>query len=366
MSDAPDTAHATAAYPSLTPGISPGSPDGKAGRTAANGGHGSDATRGPNGLAGAPHSAAQSAAQNAAASPHDTLAPPLRADSSITTATRAFNDYMLRKGFSENTIKAFNNDLKIIAGFLGPDTRVAQVSTSDLNDFLYWLEHERGKPCSAKTLARRITTLKVYFSWLHGIGVLGTDPAEPVVQQPARPPLPEILRDDEVNRILSAARDMLWDRQRPDARPYLLVSLLMQTGMKKAEVARLLITDIDTSQPNAPEVTVRYSDEAHAHKNRSMALHASILQPLNQYLEQYKPKAFLFDCTPRNLEYVLEEVGVRAGIKRMQVGFESLRWTSAVRDFRMGMPEERLRLKMGLSKISWRETREKIHKLAGR
>ncbi|MGL4650695.1 MAG: hypothetical protein ACRC1H_14905, partial [Caldilineaceae bacterium] len=81
---------------------------------------------------------------------------------------------------------------------------------------------------------------------------------------------------------------------------------------------------------------------------------------------QYKPKSFLFDCTPRNLEYVLQEVGERAGIRRMQVGFESLRWTSAVRDFRMGSPEERLRQKMGLSKISWRETREKIFKLAGR
>ena len=63
---------------------------------------------------------------------------------------------------------------------------------------------------------------------------------------------------------------------------------------------------------------------------------------------------------------MLDDVGQRAGIRRLQVGFESLRWTSAVRDFRMGMPEERLRQKMGLSKISWRETREKIYKLAGR
>jgi hypothetical protein len=31
----------------------------------------------------------------------------------------------------------------------------------------------------------------------------------------------------------------------------------------------------------------------------------------------------------------------------------------------MGTPEERLRQKLGLSKISWRETREKIFRLAG-
>jgi hypothetical protein len=44
----------------------------------------------------------------------------------------------------------------------------------------------------------------------------------------------------------------------------------------------------------------------------------------------------------------------------VQVGFETLRWTCAVRDFRNGMPEEQLRQKLGLSKISWRETSEKF------
>ena len=39
-----------------------------------------------------------------------------------------------------------------------------------------------------------------------------------------------------------------------------------------------------------------------------------------QYLEQYKPEDFLFDCTPRNLEYVLDEAGQKAGIRSVQVG----------------------------------------------
>ena len=58
--------------------------------------------------------------------------------------------------------------------------------------------------------------------------------------------------------------------------------------------------------------------------------------------------------------------GQQARVRSAQVGFETLRWTSAVRDFRTGVPEDRLRQKMGLTKISWRETREKIYKLAGR
>lgn len=304
------------------------------------------------------------ATRTPASSHPQTAAPSLRADSTIAEAIQGFGEFMLRKGFSDNTIKAFNNDLKIIASYLGPDTRLAQVTSSDLNDFLYWLQNERDAPCSAKTLARRITTLKVFFGWLHGIGVIGTDPAEPVVQQPARPPLPEILRDDEVKNLRKVAENELMSRQRPDARPYLLINMLLQTGMKKAEVSRLLVSDVDTSQSHAPTVTIRYQDESHAHKNRTLPLDPMLVPVVSQYLKEYKPTTFLFDCTPRNLEYVLEEVGEKAGIRRLQVGFESLRWTSAVRDYRIGMPEDRLREKMGLSKISWRETREKVQKLA--
>lgn len=307
----------------------------------------------------------QSSQQNTTADTQATQST-LRADASLPAAINAFDEFMLRKGFSENTIKAFRNDLKIVVEFLGSETQLHQVTTEHLNDYIEWLQGGRGKPCSPKSLARRITTIKVFFGWLHGIGVIGTDPADPVVQQPARPPLPEILRDEEVQKLQRAAQDYLFDRTKVDARPYLLVNLLLQTGLKKAECARLLVTDIDLSQPQSPEAIIRYLDEGQSHKNRRLSLHPSIVSVLKSYMEQYKPDTYLFECTPRNLEYVLQEVGEKAAIGRLQVGFETLRWTSAVRDFRLGMPEERLRLKMGLSKISWRETREKIHKLAGR
>lgn len=296
------------------------------------------------------------------------LPPPLRADSTLSAAAVAFDEFMLRKGFSDNTIKAFRNDLKIVLGYLGAQAALHTISTRDLESYLAWMQFERGRSCSAKTLARRITTLKVFFGWLHGIGVLGTDPAEPVVQQPARTPLPTILRDEEVARLQRAAQDYLFDPKSPDARPYLLVNLLLQTGIKKAECSRLLVEDItlgDGDDSASPAITVRYADEQHAHKNRRLPLAAGIVPTLRRYLDDYKPATYLFECTPRNLEYVLDEVGTRANIRSTQVGFETLRWTSAVRDFRTGMPEEQLREKMGLSKISWRDTRDKIYRLTG-
>lgn len=291
--------------------------------------------------------------------------PALRANSLLADAVAEFEEYMLRKGFSDNTIKAFRNDLKILRVFMDDGAVLREITNNHLTEFLQWMQSERGRPCSAKTLARRITTLKVFFSWLHETGVIANDPAEEIVQFSVRTPLPTILHEDEVGKLVRVCQDWLWDRDKPDARPYLLVTLLLQTGMKKSECAKLLVEEIDHSRPQSPEVHIRYDDVRYTHKSRRLPLHPNILAPLNQYLAQYKPERFLFDCTPRNLEYVLDEAGKRAKIKRMQVGFETLRWTSAVRDYKMGMKDEQLRLKMGLSKVSWRETSEKIQQLAG-
>ena len=297
--------------------------------------------------------------------PGGSLAPTLRATSALGDAIAEYEEQMVRKGFSENTIKAFANDLKILRTFMDSSAILREIQTQHLEDFLEWMQSERGRPCNAKTLSRRITTLKVFFAWLHSVGAIGTDPAEPIVQQSVRTPLPVILNNGETTKLMRVSRDWLWDRDKPDARPYVIVSLLLQTGIKKSEAVKILLEDIERTDTQQPSVFIRYEEERYAHKNRRLSLDTYLLGALDQYLAKYGPENFLFECTPRNLEYVLEEAGQRAGIRRVQVGFETLRWTSAVRDYRQGVKDENLRLKMGLSKVSWRETSLKIQRLAG-
>ena len=84
---------------------------------------------------------------------------------------------------------------------------------------------------------------------------------------------------------------------------------------------------------------------------------------LAEYRTQYKSEETIFPCTARNLEYVLANVAERANLGQ-KLSFESLRWTCAVRDHQAGMEADKLRQKMGLSKITWREARTKIARLA--
>ena len=296
---------------------------------------------------------------------NDKAPPPFAPTASLKAALGAFEGHMEREGFSENTIKAFVSDLNILGQFVGAGRAVGQICTKYLSDFLDWMQSGRGVPCNAKSLARRLTTLKVFFGWLVEAGVLDADPAAPVAHEPVSTPLPQILKEDEIDLVLGVTRAL---RQpgygvRPDARPDLLVTLLLQTGMKKGECMNLVLNHLNLTDLNAPAVWIRYRDPRRRHKERKLSLPREWPEVLEEYKAQYKIDEAIFPSTARNLEYVLADVAQAAGLDN-GLSFEMLRWTSATRDYREQVAAERQRQKMGLSKASWREVKVKLARLA--
>lgn len=284
------------------------------------------------------------------------------ANSALGPALQAWELYLYDQGRSPNTVKAFLSDVRLLTQFLPPDQSVGSVTTRDLDRFFRWMEKERDVPCSPKTLARRITATKSFFRWLTRYGALPIDPAEKVVQRSAISPLPQVLTDDEVNLALSAA-----DRHRrdakPDARSYVLLSLLLSTGIKKSECLGVHINHVDLRAPSGPQVFIRYSSPANRYKERKLDLPEDWISGFTEYLEQYKPVDQLFPWSPRRLEYLLEDIGEEAGLKK-HLSFDMCRWTSALRDFQDGDEPDKVRQKMGVSKIQWREIHQKLRQLS--
>jgi integrase/recombinase XerD len=287
---------------------------------------------------------------------------PLGKESSLSAAIGGFHEYMIREGFTENTIKAFRGDLRILTKYLGATRPLGQIGTKDLNDFLSYLLYYRGVPCNTKSYSRRLTTLKVFFGWLAEEGIILRDPAAPLVHQRVSTPLPQILYDSQIEQILKVTQ-RLHQAEKPDVRPHLLITLILQTGIKKGECMAIKLSHIDLTNPTAPVLYVRYANPKMLHKERKLSLPADFPTLLQEYTAQYHPKENLFECTARNLEYVLHDVAQLAGLAD-GISFEALRWTCAVRDYKAGMPSEKLRQKLGLSRISWQETSEKVAKLA--
>lgn len=286
----------------------------------------------------------------------------MRPDTSLSAAINAWGEVLASDGRSLHTVKAFTADLRLLAQFLGAGQALSNISTLDLKKFLEWMANRRAVPCSPKTFARRITSIKSFFRWLAAAGVLPTDPAAPVPQQTVLSPLPEVLTADEAEAARRSA-EAHRAGPRPDARPATLLGLLLHTGIKKGECLSLRPNHVDLSAPGGPTLFVRYGEVSKRYKERKLPLGSGWISAYREYLAQYAPKDRLFPWSPRRLEYLLEDIGKEAGLDK-HLSFDMCRWTAALLDYRGGANQDAIRQKLGLSKIQWREVGAKLDRLA--
>jgi integrase/recombinase XerD len=245
----------------------------------------------------------------------------------------------------------------MFSDFVGRDTPVGRITKEQLTDWLMKLKFgTKGQPPAPKTMARRVTFLKNFFSWLAREGVIREDPSSSLVLERPLPPLPELLFDDEVQRLLEASAK--------DPRCHCLVYLVLNAGLKKEEIMGLKLEHIDLSDPQAPMLTVHFpASTGKQHRERRLALPAQYTSILKQYITKYRPTQELFVCTDRNLNYILARAVKAADIKK-RVTLQLLRDTFAVQQLKSGVPPEAVREKLGLSDEAWLESREKYRRLA--
>lgn len=286
----------------------------------------------------------------------------VRPDSSLSAAVNAWGEYLEETDRSIHTVKAFTADLRLLGKFIGSGQDIAAIGTHDIKNFLDWMTTSRGVPCSPKTYSRRITSIKAFFRWLTETGVLPEDPATAIPQQTVLSPLPEVLNPNEVSAVLDAA-DAMRVGKRPDARSYTLLSLLLHTGIKKSECLSIHLNHIDLVSPEGAVLFVRYGDVRKRYRERRIPLDPDWVPAYREYMAQFSPRERLFDYSPRRLEYLLEDIGKAAELEK-HLSFNMCRWTSALMDYRSGMDKNKIRQKLGISKIQWREIGNKLDRLA--
>jgi site-specific recombinase XerD len=286
----------------------------------------------------------------------------INGQSTLMPAILAWEVYLRDQSKSFFTIRSFVGDLHLLAAFLPLDKTISEITTSDLNRFLEWVKEGRGRniPCSPKSFSRRITSIKSFFRWLKKFSVISVDPAETILQHSVISPLPEVLSPLEEKMVLDAALK-IQTGERPDLRPYLLLKLLLETGIKKSECLNLSVNHIN-SEAKEPYLFIRYTDAKDRNKERKINISHEWLQVLDKFLENKPDSDSLFPWSPRRLEYLLEDIGKEAGIHK-HLSFSMCRWTSAMNDIKRGQEPDSVRQKMGVSKIQWRELQMKLKQL---
>lgn len=140
------------------------------------------------------------------------------------------------RGLAKNSLAAYETDLRDFAGFLtarneGPE----RIGIDGLRLYVQGLADAGLKPATA---ARRLSALRQFFRFLLQDGIRRDDPAA-LLDAPKRArPLPKLLSEDEVDRLLQAARE-LRDDPAEAARLTALLEVQYASGLRVSELVSL-------------------------------------------------------------------------------------------------------------------------------
>lgn len=150
---------------------------------------------------------------------------------------------------SAHTVSSYERDLRQFAAFLstksgeslaGIDLLLA--TRADLRAWMVALSKARMQP---RSIRRKAQALRSFYRWAMTRGLVPDNPAAELhLAKPAKR-LPQYVRDADMERILDATEP------EPDdfiaVRDHLIVDMLYQTGIRRAELISLLDTDVDTA-----------------------------------------------------------------------------------------------------------------------
>jgi len=188
------------------------------------------------------------------------------------------------------------------------------------------------------------------------------DPADKLPQRTVTSPLPLVLTHPEIKTALKTAETFRTDNP-PDARPYTLLKLLLETAIKKGECRNIYLNHLEVDDPQNAFLFIRYTNPRYRNKERKLPLSPEWVASFNEYVEQYEPEERLFPWTSRRMEYILEDITAEAGFEK-RISFDMCRWTSVLTDLIEGVESEKIRQKLGVSKIQFREVHQKLRRLA--
>ncbi len=187
-----------------------------------------------------------------------------------------------QKGYSENTVVAYKNDLTQFGQYIhnqqGGAFDPGSITPTLVGAYPDYLQSHNGG-YAPSTVARKIAAVKSFFHYLADRQLVTTDPASKLNSPRIKKSVPRTLTPQEMDLLLSAPRRGLGPKSLRDTA---LLELLAATGLRVTEVVNLRQDDIDWERG---EVLCR----GKADRNRHVPL-GTARQSLEIYLRQARPE----------------------------------------------------------------------------
>ena len=185
-----------------------------------------------------------------------------------------FLDYLrYERNTSPLTVQTYEESLRDFASYLtfrDNDLSLGSVDTDLIRD---WMESLMDKGNSASTINKKLSALRSFYRFALKRQLVKADPAHAVVGPKKSKPLPQFLREGEMDRLIDGIE---WDSSFNNVRARTILLLFYEAGLRRAELVSLNDRDVDFDAAQLKVTGKR-------NKQRIVPFGAELAEVLKQY-----------------------------------------------------------------------------------
>jgi integrase/recombinase XerD len=209
-------------------------------------------------------------------------------NSALTPISSGIRDFLtwcrVERGLSRNSLEAYGRDLAALRSFVEPITGGGLPQTELLNKYVNQLYR---KDLTSRSIARHMSSLRSFFSFLVTEDKLKEDPTEHLTSPKQWSTIPKFLNREQIEKLIGAP-----DATKPNGlRDRAMFELLYATGIRVSELINLHLSSLDAGL-GLLRVTGK------GNKQRIVPVNARALAIVNRYLEQSRPLLLKGRATP--------------------------------------------------------------------
>ena len=182
------------------------------------------------------------------------------------------------RGATENTILSYRKDISDLHEYLKKKgIGMTEITQLTMQNFIINLADNNLNP---KTIGRKISTYRQFFSFLISEGYLNENPVLNIVMPKKTQSIPKALSSDYINKIIKIAGQ---DKTKEGIRNYALLEILYSTGMRISELVSLEMKSLASFSKDSE--TNLLIVKGKGRKERAVILNYMACEALKKYLK---------------------------------------------------------------------------------
>ena len=262
------------------------------------------------------------------------------------------------RGAAANTLAAYGRDLTGFRLFLL--RRKLSLKDADADNIRRYLDGLSSAGSSAATAARQLSAIRQFYRFLLSDGLRQEDPSSTIDGPRRRRPLPKLLSEDEVERLLACAQAR---KETPQAiRLCCLMEIIYATGLRVSELTSLPLSAVGGDRQliqvrgkGGRERLVPLGDQARAAIEKYLGVRTHFLGAGQQSKFLFPSRGGSGHLTRHRFAQLLSELAAEAGLTARSISPHILRHAFATHLLSNGADLRAVQQMLGHADISTTE-----------